>query len=540
MMNGSSKVCYMCCFWLGDRRSITDKYRNDRLSYLKQQIEDLNTYNHNLSRIMFIFNLEDEHLGLFEEAKSIIPEYIKGIPVTIIPRQNIGMSYGAWSYAFGIFRNDYDYFIFNEDDYFINQHNFDSYFINKFESKINIGYLCLLVANPIWGGDYKTHAANSVGISSNKVLNEIWCKYGCLPHYNSGPNVVDDYYRNNEINGQIAQTNTIHRMGYNLFDVRDDYAVPHDTGMRPDIDFEHIVEIYFHYNNDFLFIPAVMKFKEYYFYVNIIDTQFKNKSKKCYIINFYFGNRKNAIEEYNIDRLCYLKKQIETLTNYSHNLDKIVFNINVDKEDYIYLNEAINLIPKNILNAVVDINIRENVGFSYGAFSDLFYKYRNDFDYFIFNVDDYFLVQNNWDEYLLIKYNELPNTGYLTPIVRDAEEWNDYKIHAGHCFGIASTENLNKVWDKYKCLPNSKENSYIIQERVQIDFTNAFIQLGMNIYDIREEYRIGFAMTDGTADIWRLWWWNEKDLIIPAIFAFDKPYSWWESYDDSFTRKTNL
>ena len=34
----------------------------------------------------------------------------------------------------------------------------------------------------------------------------------------------------------------------------------------------------------------------------------------CYIINFYLGDRRKTIEEYNInDRLCFLKEQIETL-----------------------------------------------------------------------------------------------------------------------------------------------------------------------------------------------------------------------------------
>ncbi len=37
----------------------------------------------------------------------------------------------------------------------------------------------------------------------------------------------------------------------------------------------------------------------------------------CYIINFYLGSRRKTIKEYSInDRLCFIKKQIETLYQY--------------------------------------------------------------------------------------------------------------------------------------------------------------------------------------------------------------------------------
>jgi hypothetical protein len=41
-------------------------------------------------------------------------------------------------------------------------------------------------------------------------------------------------------------------------------------------------------------------------------------------------------------------------------------------------------------------------------------------------------------------------------------------------------------------------------------------------------------------DIWRLFWWKEKDLIVPAIILLKKPYTWYESFDGPFQRKTNL
>jgi hypothetical protein len=543
-----SNTCYICCCWLGERRSTTDAYRRDRLAYVKEQIKTLSNFNHSLGRIVFVFNLEEEHLDLFKEANELIPDFINGSPVTVISRENVGLSYGAWSDVFGMYREKYDYYIFNEDDYFVNQHDFDTYMVNKFNSMINVGYLCLLTVNPSphypWD---EVHAGNSVGISSTKVLNELWEIYGMLPHAHQKNDKINDRYAEAEQGGQIGQTNAIFKMGYNIFDTREDYATPHDMGDSGRVEgYDHIVEVYFYQNPKYLFVPAVMQFQEPYFHIDIVDGQFKPK-KTCYVVNMYFGPRRRTIEDYDKDRLCFLKKQIETLSKYYHNLDRIVFSINFSDDQLNYVNEALNLIPKKIQNANVEVFLRENKGLSYGAFSDNFKRLREEYDYFIFNEDDYFLVENNWDEYLIRKYNQLPDSGYLCAIQRDEDLWNDYKIHAGHCFGIASTESLNKVWDEYNCLPHSNDtNDYKVHESVQHEFGYAFIKVGLRVYDIREEYRVAFALTPRTdgfidnADIWRWFWWNERDFIIPAIFAFGKSYTWWESYDGPCIRKTNL
>jgi len=261
----------------------------------------------------------------------------------------------------------------------------------------------------------------------------------------------------------------------------------------------------------------------------------------CYIINFYFGNRRKTIPEFNDDRLIFLKKQIETLSKYHHNLDKIIFNFNIEKEHYTNLNDALKIIPKKVQNTEIEILIRENTGFSYAAFSEAFRLNKDKYDYFIFNEDDYFVVENNWDEYLISKYNSLPKSGYLCPLQRDGEEWNGYKIHAGHCFGIASTKSLNKVWGKYGKLPHKLNNDYSAQEKVQHDFTYAFFEVGLRIYDIREDYRVQFAMTEKDGhDVWRLFWWNEKDFIVPAIILMGKAHTWRQSFDSSFERRTNI
>lgn len=266
-----------------------------------------------------------------------------------------------------------------------------------------------------------------------------------------------------------------------------------------------------------------------------------SKISTCYIVNFYLGNRRRVIDLYNQDRLCYLKSHIETLESYENNLDKIIFNFNLDKEHFEIFNQALKIIPRKIQKAEVETYIRQNIGFSYGCFSHHFERYRFEYDYFIFNEDDYFLVQNNWDRYLIDKYESLPHCGYLCPIVREPNSWNNFKRFAGHCFGISSSINLNKIYNKYGSLPWSELNDYVIQEKIQIEFTNVFEEFGLKLYDIREEYRVAFSMTEeDDPDIHKHFWWNDKDLIVPAIFKYGLPYSWWESYDEEYTRKKKL
>ena len=539
----NEKTIYVCCVYFGERRNPIKKYNEDRLCLIKEQIKSLEEFEHSLDRIVFVFNLEQEHIEYFKDAVKIIPKKIQNTRVEIIPRENVGLSYAAWSDVFEIYNSEFDYYIFNEDDYFLNQNNFDTYMVNKFKSYQNIGFLAGLIGNPRPDcTDLTTHAANSFGISSYEVLKNVHDKFGKLPCTSKKYNDLHERYTEEGVTSQITQTGEIFKMGYNLFDFRDDYQIPHDMGKsRPNETDLPVTDRYFWWNENALILPATLRFNEETFIINVIDQDCKKK-RTCYIINFYFGDRRRVVEEYNNDRLFYLKTQIQTLKNYYHNIDKIIFNFNVEKEHYGYLNDALKIIPKKIQNSDIDISIRENKGLSYGAFSDLAYKEKDNYDYFIFNEDDYFLVQNNWDQYMIRKFNVYPDTGYFCAFKRERDTWNGNRGYAGHCFGITSAVALNMVYEKYGQLPfNSETNNYKTQEEAQIMFSYSFEDVGLKLYDIREEYRLGFAMTEKLdQDIWRLFWWNKDDLIISPIMFLNKAHTWWEAFDEPFQKRNNL
>ena len=269
--------------------------------------------------------------------------------------------------------------------------------------------------------------------------------------------------------------------------------------------------------------------------------------KTCYIINFYLGDRRNINPFYEDDKLSYLKKHIELLSAIPHNLSKIVFNFNLREEDYHYISEIWKITPKRLGTADVTLSIRPNKGMSYGAWNDTFEKYKSQYDYYIFNEDDYFFIEPNWDQYLVTKYTSSENCGYLCMMVRQPAWWNGYKKHAGHSVGIASTENLLKVYYKYGVLPHNNvhtewkqgddHSEYQKGENSQILFSFAFIELGMNVLDVSDDYKVAFNMTgEGDHDIWKLYWWNEKELITPAHLLFNLPYSWYISGDNEFLK----
>ena len=260
-------------------------------------------------------------------------------------------------------------------------------------------------------------------------------------------------------------------------------------------------------------------------------------SKVCLVNNFWIGGRRFEYSEYQKDNLYFLKKQIECLQTYKHNLTKIIFNFNVIPEHYKYLSEVYSITPKQIQGVEVEINIRENVGISYGAWSDCFKKYKSEYDYYVFNEDDYFFVQHDWDNYLVNKHNSYDDCGYLCMHVAEPDSWNNYKKHAGSSVGIASSETLMKIYSKYGKLPSldkkleGAEGNYQGWRDIQQDFSFAFLEMGLNVYDVRDDYAILFQKpapewaNRPDIECWKYFPWNNLCLSV-APFYFDNLPFW--------------
>lgn len=232
--------------------------------------------------------------------------------------------------------------------------------------------------------------------------------------------------------------------------------------------------------------------------------------KLCYIINFWLGERRCPDYRSENNGIFYLEKQIEFLSKVKHNIDTIIFNFNTNDSQYDILTKAVKLIPKKIQNSEVEVNTRQNIGMSYGAFSDCFVKNKDKYEYFLFNEDDYIFVEDFFDKTLIKMFNDKKKCGYLCMVVSD-----DFKRHASHSTGISTNKILSEVYEIKGELPHSKTNNYSSNEKEgQIMQSHSFIEIGYDVDDVRDKYRVYFSGCDGT---WR--WFhshNKKEILSPV------------------------
>lgn len=133
---------YIVCFYFGNRRMpLTDfLFKSDRYGFVKRHIDFLKKIKNNseLNRIVFVIN------GLSEHDEKMVTELMSESSLnnyTIICRDNMDYSYGAWNHALiDNLDSDSKYAFLIEDDYIPALNDFHKHFIKIFED--NIAYVC--------------------------------------------------------------------------------------------------------------------------------------------------------------------------------------------------------------------------------------------------------------------------------------------------------------------------------------------------------------------------------------------------------------
>jgi len=125
------KINYVIATWSGKRRVPNQ-------NYLKEHILKLSTLKHNLSQVTIvkpIFNGQnDEYYNIGNLAEEL------GCKVVILDRHsNLGESYGQLFYSYETYKDEFDYYIFCEDDYLPHIDDFDKYLLDRQNPE---GYLC--------------------------------------------------------------------------------------------------------------------------------------------------------------------------------------------------------------------------------------------------------------------------------------------------------------------------------------------------------------------------------------------------------------
>lgn len=139
--------------------------------------------------------------------------------IRVLHRKNFGLSFGAYNHAFMTLGEEYDYFIFTEDDVVISRDGYASKGMEFFNKTKNCGFVAYLGLSTR-GIDLRMEDAFSahggIGLSSTGVLNEVVKRHGSLPHADES---LPQTYQNHLQFGEVAFTNRIHKLGYKLVNV---------------------------------------------------------------------------------------------------------------------------------------------------------------------------------------------------------------------------------------------------------------------------------------------------------------------------------
>jgi len=137
---GNKSVNYVIAAWSGLRRGKPrptrnyKKYFEDRTYFLRFHLDFALKKQKNISHVTIVapFNSEEEPKE-FARYLADMPAEINGIEVTVLRRENVGVSFGSFSFAFEKLGAEWDYYIFNEDDHIPIAKDFDEKLITALE-----------------------------------------------------------------------------------------------------------------------------------------------------------------------------------------------------------------------------------------------------------------------------------------------------------------------------------------------------------------------------------------------------------------------
>lgn len=202
------KTNYVIATWSGTRRAPN----ND---YLKNHLLKLLSLKHDLSQITIVKPIFEGYNKSYYDVENIIDKFDCDV-VILEKNNNLGQSYGQLFFAFEKFGDNFDYYIFIEDDYIPNINNFDSLLLKEYTSKNFEGYLCS------YAGITKDYpdggCAVSNGIISTDYIKKIYTKF---------PNVLEKINAPEGWMCHVNFANLIFESGLSFRDFASNYRVPY-------------------------------------------------------------------------------------------------------------------------------------------------------------------------------------------------------------------------------------------------------------------------------------------------------------------------
>lgn len=152
-----------------------------------------------------------------EELQKLHRKKTKRGTAYVIERANIGISFGAYNYAFTQLHTMYDYFCFVEDDHLIVKDNYFAVAKRQLEINPNLGFVALVKVWPYRPRKGKPcFAGGGIGFTSTRILRQVDHEYGCLPHHQNVTGISRADYIKQKQAGEYMFTGSIWSMGYDI------------------------------------------------------------------------------------------------------------------------------------------------------------------------------------------------------------------------------------------------------------------------------------------------------------------------------------
>jgi len=247
--------CLVISTYFGQRRAYPHNEQGT-IEYFNKYLNFLLNLDSGTNSDIIIAN--HEHSNNKEELKTSL-EYLDSLDNTKTkngflktvsrPWENgIGGSHKSYDYVFNLFKNQYDYWYFNEDDAPIIQESYFSNTIKQLDSNEQVAFICTFshyfggltptgskyfltkkdhdkLEHPAFLPDknenlqmvrncYDIHCHGGVGVTHTKYLQKVVDNYGHLPYHKSeGENFSYVKFQND---GEIKFTNVLAELGFEL------------------------------------------------------------------------------------------------------------------------------------------------------------------------------------------------------------------------------------------------------------------------------------------------------------------------------------
>lgn len=203
---------------------------------------------------------------------------------------------------------------------------------------------------------------------------------------------------------------------------------------------------------------------------------------KCLkIISCFFGKRRKLNNNPTTPEEClkFLKESIDLDINLDSGESMDILLVN-NKNNFLEGDSYVNSLKgTKTKNGIIKVVVRENVGGSFGSFSDGFDMCKHDYDYFLFNEDDIRILKENYFSQSIEKLNTDKQIGFVAfaPIHRGNP------VHSGGGFGITASKIITSILGDGK-IAYEKSVDYSALQTNEIEFTNMYDRAGLTIVNL--------------------------------------------------------